>query len=617
MFRSISESTRFLLLCLMLLTLHSADAGAATRARESAAPVRRNNLILEGALPGATALRVWIDGPGIEKPIESIIPLRSGALLEGIAVPAGDERKLRAEAISMDEQVVFTGEFGFAVGKEWTQPLHLDMKSSLDGTIARLTIASHRVAIEAFGTGVKETLTTRLQARFYDADGAIQPVSAEDVQWDIDDPWIREHFTPCKGSNGPPPPCVEFLPRKPGLKFIATACIKKNFCAIEFVPGGPWVWRAISVAQGHHACALKYDGSAYCWGQGEHGQLGAAVPRDCTEFFPGENPSSKPWGCATTPVQVQCAGGPCNFIAISTGFEHTCAIDVSQDAWCWGGNFIGELGNGMDDPTQFGSPIPQRVIGGKKFKAITAGTHFTCGVTTFGDVYCWGHNRNSVVPQSLNTMEPAPVQVPFLGPATAIEAGFGHVCAQASNGRLYCWGTGALGQFGTQPFPAAPLCGAFCPALPVLMQFAGVPGFDSQKHVSLASAGFDHTCANMTSGEIVCWPIQLPVPGLPLSFERLSSGKDNYCALVQGVVLCAGRGTTGMLGDGSEEFSIRGPSRPQPPPGLFREIDLGLTSTCAITSDDKLYCWGSNRFGKLGNGAAEVPALVPVRVSIP
>ena len=209
-----------------------------------------------------------------------------------------------------------------------------------------LTFASHRIVLDfaAIGdTGEKDELSMRVTARVFDADGAIVAIEPEDVKWKIDDPWIREHAMPCKGANGVPPPCIEFGPIKRGYTDATlAACFQGTICDLVLVPDPP-VWKMVSAGLGHHACALKTDGRAYCWGQGGHGEIGARVAPECTEtFFPEGEAETRPWACAPVPVQVQCPDGPCNFIDISAGFEHTCAVDDEQNAWCWGGNFIGE-----------------------------------------------------------------------------------------------------------------------------------------------------------------------------------------------------------------------------------------------------------------------------------
>jgi alpha-tubulin suppressor-like RCC1 family protein len=42
-------------------------------------------------------------------------------------------------------------------------------------------------------------------------------------------------------------------------------------------------------------------------------------------------------------------------------------------------------------------------------------------------------------------------------------------------------------------------------------------------------------------------------------------------------------------------------------PLSFRQVSAGHEHTCGVTTDDRAYCWGVARFGKLGNGTFEGP----------
>jgi alpha-tubulin suppressor-like RCC1 family protein len=485
--------------------------------------------------------------------------------------------------------------------------VELQMKSTLDGSLASVILASHRLTVEAIGIDtiakeVKEP-TTRVEAKLYDADGLLIDIGADDVQWGIDDPWIREHTMPCEG----PRPCIMILGYGPKLTDV-TACFKDTVCGFVYSPP---VWRSVSAGLGHHACALKYSGEAYCWGQGEQGQLGVAVPQDCEEAFVDPSPHTDPWGCSARPVKVVCPAGACNFIAITTGFQHTCAIDAAQDVWCWGGNVRGELGNGTFD--EISHVDPQRVASSLKFTAVSAGPHFTCALATDHGVYCWGDNTSMTVPNAPRGVVLNPVKINLLVNATSVDAGWANVCAQAEQGRLYCWGANTIDrQLGANTFPISPYC-SNCADMPVMMQFADVRGLDTNKLVDLASAGMHSSCAHVTTGETVCWGHSVPQLASSPTQDRLAVGGDAYCAITNFVAMCAGQGKTGVLGDGSFDFSVRGPVVPVGKPQAFRDIDVGLTSACGISSEDKLYCWGANNFGKLGNGTMDVAAQ-PTRV---
>lgn len=198
-----------------------------------------------------------------------------------------------------------------------------------------------------------------------------------------------------------------------------------------------------------HTCAIQADGTAACWGQNDNGQLG-------TGGLGGD-----------LDVPVSVAGG-IRFTAISAGGDtvlippfppryesHTCGIAVGGAAYCWGSNASGQLGTGF-----IGGPdvaIPTPVSGGLAFTKISAGGRFTCGLTTTGSVYCWGHNdglqlgrgpstggnSDSGTPQ-LVTGGQLPGGVTF----TTISAGKRHACAVGSDGAAYCWGSNVFGALG-------------------------------------------------------------------------------------------------------------------------------------------------------------------------
>ena len=71
---------------------------------------------------------------------------------------------------------------------------------------------------------------------------------------------------------------------------------------------------------------------------------------------------------------------------ISAGSLHTCGLTTSGLAYCWGHNFDGQLGTGNPVP----QAMPTAVIGGLRFAAISASDAHTCGLTTSGAAYCWG-----------------------------------------------------------------------------------------------------------------------------------------------------------------------------------------------------------------------------------
>ena len=568
------------------------------------------NLIFEGSLPDATVLNVAVDAKET-KPIA--LTLVGGKVLNGISIPGEGGRHVVVNAQNADGKVIYEGSFDIDVGKEITPQVNVELKSAIDGTLGELTLASHRVALEFAAVEREGKLFTRLTGDVFDANGRRLELKPGDLDWEIDNPEVR--FTPCPVLSGAPPLCVEFEPRRPtGFEISVDACFRKGICKIDLLPPVTPVWRKVATGMGDHACALKLSGELYCWGQGEHGQLGYVAPKDC--YSP--DGQAKPWGCSGMPQPVVCASGPCRFTDVSVGWQHTCAVDTNQDAWCWGDNYNGNLGTNDFDPTIFGSPVPRAVFGGIKFLSIHAAPNATCGLSTNHEVFCWGHNHGSIIP-SLNwewANDPRLVTTPEV--IDSLDFFYGHACGRAANGNLYCWGSNSSNALGSDGFTTAPFCTINCPAAPLLMQ-PRIPELMGQS-ANLFSTGTYGTCAHLGNGTTPCWGYALAPYPAGRSLDRLSRGYQHYCTISRGNLQCAG---VGFLGDGSFVSSAPGAGPVTVKAStLFHELDTGRSITCAIGNDENVYCWGGNDFGRLGlglgGGVAKPTALVfPTTIKFP
>src|SRR3982751_2885441 len=83
-----------------------------------------------------------------------------------------------------------------------------------------------------------------------------------------------------------------------------------------------------------HACALDPTGNAWCWGDNNHGQLGAGI-----------DPSVPTSSATPLPVKFDYVA-PVTFRAIAAGKYHTCAIGKDNHIYCWGQRDYGRLGVG-------------------------------------------------------------------------------------------------------------------------------------------------------------------------------------------------------------------------------------------------------------------------------
>src|SRR3954447_765179 len=226
-------------------------------------------------------------------------------------------------------------------------------------------------------------------------------------------------------------------------------------------------WAEVATSYGH-SCATRTDGTLWCWGQNLHGQLGIGSV---------DRLHGKP----------QRVGARTDWESVTTGGWHSCALTSGGAAYCWGGNDFGELGDGT--VTTRSAPTP--VEGDTAWLQLSAAWAQTCGVTQTGRMLCWGFNRQGQLGHgdTANSADPVPVVGDQIW--TQVATGDGTTCGVDSVGQLWCWGDNRYGQLGQVPSDTL----TQTPAL--------VAGLDGP--VSLASAGWLHTCTIPVGQPFVCW----------------------------------------------------------------------------------------------------------------
>jgi alpha-tubulin suppressor-like RCC1 family protein len=178
------------------------------------------------------------------------------------------------------------------------------------------------------------------------------------------------------------------------------------------------------------------------------------------------------------------------FISISVGQQHACGVTTTNDAYCWGLNWYGNLGVGSagGDGGFSRSTVPLLVIGGLKFSRIAAGGEHTCALAENGKAYCWGLGHLTGTTGAASYVS-SPVPVEGNRTYVAISAGFAHTCALTAGGEVDCWGENFDGKLGH---------GAFADSeTPVRV--------DSAEAFVDVAAGGTQTCAVSTLHIAWCW----------------------------------------------------------------------------------------------------------------
>lgn len=183
-----------------------------------------------------------------------------------------------------------------------------------------------------------------------------------------------------------------------------------------------------------HACGVTTDGEAYCWGSSTNGKLGAGSD------YAGIGPVREP---------IKVAGGH-TWAAIYAGAQHSCGITVEGEAYCWGSNSNGKVGAGVPSGTTEDFHEPAKVNSSNRFVTLSIGNNHTCGVVTDGRGYCWGSNgRGKLGRGNTSGTYSSPQQVSTISNWTHISAGSDHTCGVTTDGEVYCWGAGDAGRLGT------------------------------------------------------------------------------------------------------------------------------------------------------------------------
>ena len=316
------------------------------------------------------------------------------------------------------------------------------------------------------------------------------------------------------------------------------------------------------------SCGLK-NGSAYCWGRNQYGQLGNGTTND-----------------SSTPVAVSTSGvlNGKTITQISVGTEHSCAI-ADEKLYCWGANAYGTFGNGFGSGSSSTTPVAaatgNSLLTNKIISNVNLGGIHTCVVAEQRG-YCWGGNYNGQlgINQTGNAQH-VPNAVYTAGVLSGknvdqVSSGSGnHTCAVAE-GLAYCWGkngdsgTGTSGQLGD--------------------------GTSTGKVVPVAV-----TASGVLSGKTV---------------TDISASSINSCAVASGKAYCWGSNSEGQIGNGNTTNQYN-PAAVVDTGALsgkrVTEVSVGPWLSCAIASGS-FYCWGLGTNGQLGNGTA-LSSNVPVAVS--
>lgn len=414
-------------------------------------------------------------------------------------------------------------------------------------------------------------------------------------------------------------------------------------------------WRSVAQnAQASHSCAVKTNGTLWCWGWDGGGQLGNGVTSTDQQSPVQESSNSTDWSMVSVGVNYTCAvktngtlwcwgtdnytlgDGPewapqaspvqeatysTDWVSVSAGWYHTCALKNNGSLWCWGQETYGELGNGDKLHPIQPSPVPEATRA-MNWGFVSAGYWFGCAIKTNRTLWCWGDDTYGEIadgpPETFG--QNAPIQEATASSSwMSVASGRDHGCGLRGDGTIWCWGRDNYGQIGN--------------GVTTGDQRTPVQETTNATDWSSLTVGDTHSCAIKTSGSLWCWgrdntgqlgngatagdqvsPIQEVTSAL--DWTSVTAGNGHTCAIKSnGTLWCWGTDGSGQLGNGGVAGDQISPTQESTLATDWISVSAGNGFTCATKTDGSVWCWGSDSVGQLGNGAVAGNQTSPSRES--
>ena len=367
-----------------------------------------------------------------------------------------------------------------------------------------------------------------------------------------------------------------------------------------------------------HACALTDLGNAYCWGRN-------------TWYMLGDNTSNSTHDPVAVIVSNLAIGE--KFLSLNASSTNTCGLTNFGNAFCWGENGRGTVGDGTTTDRKIPTAVNLTNLDANESltKLFESRGQHQCALTTESNLYCWGYNASSQVGDNTSTNRTIPTAVNLSNLAsnekfTSLSGGNNHSCGITNMGNSYCWGWGyALGTGATTSYD-----------LPTSMVSEANMSAD-EKLIKIFS-GSSHSCGISTSGKTYCWgiggdgrlgnnsqadnlePVAVDTTNLtqPMKFLEVSTYGNHSCGITSsGKVFCWGDNSNGQLGDSTfinKASPTEVDSSNLATNEMFTSVTVGKNHSCGLTNLYKAFCWGSGSVGQLGTGSILPNQDIPMSV---
>lgn len=330
---------------------------------------------------------------------------------------------------------------------------------------------------------------------------------------------------------------------------------------------------------------------------------------------------------ATMPAQNITLYAKWNLMAqfVSLSSSHSSALSLTGQVFMWGNNQYGQLGDGtstnINIPTEITSAFS--LAAGDQIISLSLGVNSSSALSATGRVFMWGFNDNGKLGDGTTTDRNFPTEITSRFSLAAgdqiisLSLGWYHSSALSETGRVFMWGyNGSFGLLGDGTTASRNI------PTEITSKFSLSEG---DQIISL-TLGWYHSSALTSFGRVFMWgsngdgelgdgtttnrlvPTEITSSFPPfLMIISISLGKDHSTALsATGRVFMWGNNYFGELGDGTTvdryvptEITSR---------FLLEESDqiislsLSVYYSSALSETGRVFMWGNNEYGQLGDG---------------
>lgn len=356
---------------------------------------------------------------------------------------------------------------------------------------------------------------------------------------------------------------------------------------------------------GNFGCATLMTGQVFCFGMNNLGQLG-------TGNFAARN----------TPVELRLPGRA-KVRELMIGQDHACVVDLTGDVYCWGANGSGQVGvnddeldfNNRNTPTKVSLPAPARTL--------ILAEYASCVQLVSDESYCWGQNYYGELGTQASTQRNAPLPADlFPKRARPLSIGSYSAFLLDAAGKLFAIGNNTYGRFGIGTFNNIPERLYEVPLeeepSEVASTYYNLCILSKKGNVACAGYGGYGVLGN---GGIYD-SANLTQVNLPVQAKKIWTYYSGACAwLVDNRVYCWGYngGPIRSLGLSSGNYYVYTPAEVTLGTDVLNVFPGDSNGGCYLDSIRRLKCWGGNDFGRLGTGdfspmdpTADIKDLDPV-----